>query len=100
MNPETRIGNKLVKKLRAKKFWVLKIHGSQYQRPGIPDYLVMRDGQYLWIELKTPRGRLSPLQKAVIKEIESYGGTVLIKRDDDISDILRVAVRPGDTDEG
>lgn len=30
---------------------------------GIPDILVMGRGQHLWVEVKRPRGRMSPAQK-------------------------------------
>lgn len=41
-----------------------------YQKAGVPDLLLLKNGRAIFIETKTPSGRLSRLQVAVMKEIE------------------------------
>ena len=48
----------------------MKIHGNKFQKAGIPDLLLMKEGRAFFIEVKTKSGRVSPLQFAVMKEIE------------------------------
>jgi Holliday junction resolvase len=68
--PETRLQRSIQKWFTDKGFYVLKIHGNQFQKSGIPDLLIMREGRAFFIEVKTPVGRVSPLQFARMKEIE------------------------------
>jgi Holliday junction resolvase-like predicted endonuclease len=46
---------------------------------GFPDRLVvLKDGQHIWVELKTSKGRLSEGQKAAIEELKVHETTVFI----------------------
>ena len=48
-------------------------------RAGIPDLLFpLPQGRTLWLELKTKKGRLSPVQKDVMAELEKDGHAVLV----------------------
>jgi len=64
----------IVKAARERGWWVLKIAGGPYQRPGLPDLLCIRAGVVRFLEVKTPTGRVSPHQQAVMTEIERYAG--------------------------
>lgn len=44
--------------------------------PGVPDLCV--PALNLWIEMKTPTGRLSPVQKQMAKQLEAAGHRVLV----------------------
>lgn len=64
--------------------WVLKVHGSAYQRSGIPDLLVCVDGLLIGIELKHQYtgesedhvlSRVTAAQRREIRKIEEAGGT-------------------------
>lgn len=68
--PETRLQRKIQKWFTDRGFFVLKIHGGKFQRAGIPDLLLMIQGRAFFIEVKTAIGRVSPLQVAVMNEIE------------------------------
>ena len=49
---------------------------------GTPDLLVMlRDGRVLWLEAKTPIGRVSPAQKQWHAQAAKLGHAVLVVRD-------------------
>lgn len=55
-------------------FW-FKIHGSSFQKPGIPDMLIVVDGRPVFIEIKRPGGRPTALQQLVMQQIRDAGGT-------------------------
>jgi len=44
--------------------------------PGIPDLQIPALG--LWIEMKRPGGKLSPVQKEIIAYLKSIGHTVIV----------------------
>lgn len=49
---------------------------------GVPDRLVILNGQVCFVELKRPHGgRVSELQKVRMKELEAAGARVLVIRD-------------------
>lgn len=63
--------------------YLLKIHGSQYQTPGIPDLMMCIFGLLIGIEVKHQkpgeseehaRGRVTPIQRIQIMKINEAGG--------------------------
>jgi Holliday junction resolvase len=68
---EQQIQTKRIKQLEAEGYYVLKL--SKTNKNGIPDILAIKEGEILFSEIKTPRGKLSEMQKYRIKELESYG---------------------------
>lgn len=60
----------------AKKGTHKKLKGSV--PTGWPDWLAIRDGQYIHVETKTTTGELSDDQRERIAEIRAAGGTVLV----------------------
>lgn len=42
-------------------------------KAGVPDILVIHNGRPLFIELKSPTGRISPEQRAVSEQLEKCG---------------------------
>lgn len=59
--------------------FVVKLHGSAYQRAGLPDLLVLtRDGMTRWIEVKRPGRKLTRIQERVIESICKCGGLVFV----------------------
>jgi hypothetical protein len=60
-----------------KVLFYFKIHGGQYQKEGMPDCLFIKDGKYLWIEIKAPEtGELSDVQEMVIADLRHCGADV------------------------
>jgi len=45
---------------------------------GLPDLLLLRDGEVTFVEVKTTQGRLSARQVLVIDEINRSGGRALV----------------------
>lgn len=68
---EQQIQTKRIKQLEAEGYYVLKL--SKTNKNGIPDILAIKEGDILFSEIKTPKGKLSEIQKYRIKELESYG---------------------------
>ncbi len=59
-------------------FW--KEHGGIYGTSGIPDIIVCIDGRFIALEVKTQKGKTTPLQNAAIRKIRSNGGFAFVVR--------------------
>lgn len=68
----------ILRALRARGVWAVKIHGGPYQAAGIPDIIAVapETGRFLGIEVKRPGGRLTELQGATLRRIKEAGGVV------------------------
>ena len=65
-------------------------------RAGTPDVLIVIGGRAVWIELKTPRGRLSNSQRVAHTDIGRAGAAVHVARSlADVEDIVR-ALKEGE----
>ena len=53
---------------------------ASMQTPGIPDLHAMGHGHAFWIEVKAPRGRVSPAQAAWHEAARAAGQMVLVAR--------------------
>jgi len=59
-------------------------------KPGCPDITLCINGKFIGIELKTPTGKMSELQKIAKQEIESAGGCYFIVRGmEDIVNVIK-----------
>lgn len=68
---EQQIQTKRIKQLEAEGYYVLKL--IRVNKTGIPDLIAIKEGSILFSEIKTPKGKLSEIQKYRMKELESYG---------------------------
>jgi|TARA_R110000823_G_C15935054_1_gene499853 hypothetical protein len=69
---EQQIQSKRIKELEAEGYYVLKL--IKTNKNGIPDLLAIPPNcEVLFSEVKTPKGRVSVLQKYRLKELEKYG---------------------------
>lgn len=57
-------------------WWAMKVAGGAFQRPGIPDLLCIRGGRAVFLEVKQPGKKPTPLQSHVMQEIREVGGAV------------------------
>ncbi|MBT9174287.1 MAG: hypothetical protein DDT21_02700 [Syntrophomonadaceae bacterium] len=74
--------------LELRGFFVVKIHQSLGSHRGISDLYALKNGRHVWIEVKTPKGRLSEHQQRFKENIEAAGGEYRIARGlDDVSDL-------------
>lgn len=80
--PETRLRKKIVNKLQQKypSGLFTKIHISRFSNAGIPDLLCCVQGLYVAIEIKTAKGKTTPLQDYMLKRILEAGGASGVAR--------------------
>ena len=60
--------------------WAVKLHGSAWQQPGLPDILAIIDGRTVFFEVKRPGGVVSAIQRVVHERIRAAGGEVHVVR--------------------
>ena len=76
---EQQIQSKRIKELEAEGYYVLKL--IKTNKNGIPDLVAIPPNcDVLFSEVKTPRGRVSALQKYRLKELKEYGYNTEIYR--------------------
>ncbi len=54
--------------------WWFKVHGGPFQQAGIPDLVGCVDGYFFAFEVKTDKGKPSPIQLHTIARIRTRGG--------------------------
>lgn len=89
--PETAIRRAIVEFLRLNGWKVARIVQSALSEKGIPDLCAIREGQTCWIEVKTPKGRLSEHQERWLQDLENHGGWYIVARS--VEDVEHLAER-------
>lgn len=93
-NPETLIEAHLKK--RAAKLGGVALKIVPAGRSGFPDRLViLPPGQLTFVEMKTPEGALSPIQKVIHRRLRAMGVEVAVLHDRDAVDRWLNSVRLG-----
>lgn len=77
---ESSLVARIVAALKKRGAWVVKLHGGPLQQAGLPDLLVLHLGQVTFLEVKTPKGIVSPLQEHTLTRIQAHGGTAVVVR--------------------
>jgi len=83
---ERHIQCQIVDYLRATGWLVLETYfgssrgGSVWLTKGIPDLYAIKRGRHIWIEVKTPNGRVRPQQSAVHDQLRAQGAEVYVIR--------------------
>ena len=75
---EKRIENQIKKWLEKQGYWFMKVHGSMYQKSGVPDIVACVNGTFVGIEVKRPGGIIAPLQTYNIEQIRKNGGVAFV----------------------
>jgi len=60
--------------------WYFKVWGGPFQIAGIPDLIGVQSGRFFALEVKTPDGRLSTLQRIILQKIRDAGGLCGVAR--------------------
>lgn len=69
--------------------WIRKNLGTLGQRKGIPDIEIIHKGVPYFLELKTPKGRLSVYQESEIEALKNAGARVYVIRSlEDVHEIF------------
>lgn len=61
-------------------WFVVKIHQSLGSYKGIADLYALKDGQHVWIEVKTPKGQLSEYQVKFMGDVVKHGGRYIVAK--------------------
>lgn len=75
---EKTIENQIKRYLDRLGCWYMKVHGSAFQKAGVPDLIACIGGRFVGIEIKRPGGKLSALQQLQIDEINRNGGCAFV----------------------
>lgn len=73
MPKEKNIVAAILRALRERGYWAVKLHGGPYQVAGLPDVLAIKDGRAAWVEVKQPGERATPIQEATIEKLRQAG---------------------------
>ena len=85
---EKQIENTIKKYLASIGVWYIKHHANKFTKVGVPDILACWQGKFVAIEVKTPVGVLSELQKYNLKAISDAGGVSIVARS--LKDVVEV----------
>jgi penicillin-binding protein-related factor A (putative recombinase) len=73
------------------KCFFFKEHGGVYGQTGIPDLIICYKGQFIAVEVKTPTGVISEIQKHTIQKINNSDGLAIIAYSvDDVKTAINV----------
>ncbi len=76
---EQQIQSKRIKELESKGYYVIKL--IKTNKNGIPDIVAIPpNSKVIFSEVKTKKGKLSPLQEYRLKELKEYGFTAEVYR--------------------
>lgn len=73
---ESSITKSIQKRAKERGWWVMKVAGGAFQRAGVPDLLLIKSGRAVFLEVKQPGKKPTPLQTQVMDEIRRVGGAV------------------------
>jgi len=90
--PEGRITKKIYDYLKKREtagepIFFFKVHGSCFQKAGVPDWHVLLAGRAFYVEIKAPGKKPTRLQEYTMKKIQHAGGVV------GVADSLEIFVR-------
>jgi hypothetical protein len=66
----------IVRLAKSRGWWTMKIHGGPFQLAGVPDLLCLKHGRAVFLEVKQPGKKATPLQARRMNEIETQGGAM------------------------
>ena len=72
---EKTITNKIMTESRREGWLVYKLAGGSFQTAGLPDVLLMKSSRTVFLEVKRPGGKATPLQLHHIAKIRDAGHT-------------------------
>lgn len=73
---ESSITKSIVTLAKSLGWWTFKIAGGPMQTAGIPDLLCVKGGRAVFLEVKQPGKKPTPLQVQRMKEIREIGGAI------------------------
>lgn len=72
--------------------YFFKVAQGAYSTKGVSDLVGVVNGMFVALEVKTPKGRVTPLQQNFIDRVKSEGGHAYVIRSlEDAEDVITVA---------
>ena len=71
--PEGKVKDQIRKYMRASGWTMIHIPGNTFSFPGSPDYIALRKGTCVFIEVKSAKGKLTEAQEQAKRIIEEQG---------------------------
>lgn len=54
--------------------------GSVWMTKGLPDICAIKNGRHVWLEIKTPAGRVKPEQEILHQQLRAHGAEIYVVR--------------------
>lgn len=90
MTPEGKV-KASVKKLLAKyKVWYYMPVGGLLGRSGVPDFLILINGQFIGVETKAGNNKPTALQNLEMEKIRNAGGVALVVNENNLVDLEKI----------
>ena len=75
---ESAIVSRIVKALKERGCFVVKLHGGGMQRAGLPDLMIVYQGRAIFLEVKQPGEQATKLQEHTLDQIRQAGGIAAV----------------------
>jgi len=88
---EGELTRRIVKAMRDRGAWAVKLHGGPHQARGLPDVIAVYRGHGIGLEVKRPgrESTLTAIQAATLKDIRKAGGAaIMVTSEDDADHVL------------
>jgi len=76
MTPEAKVARIFRARVKQLGGWCIKVSGIG--KRGLPDYLVLLDGELFFVELKASGGRLTEIQRRMHEDLADRGARVYV----------------------
>lgn len=90
MGSEKAYETKIKNYLKSRGIYYFKMYGCAATKAGVPDLICCINGRFVGIEVKAEKGRVSPLQKINIEQIQSCGGIALVSYPDEFGSLTEI----------
>lgn len=77
---EKAIQKQITNYLTKHKIWWVKFQAGMYTRSGVPDLLVCYRGLFVALEVKTPKGKVTEIQRLEMEKIRLSSGEAYVVR--------------------
>jgi len=84
--PEGKVKAMIDRELKKRTLYYFNPQAGPFGKAGVPDKILCVAGHFIGIEVKSAKGRTSPLQDACMQKIEDQGGKCFVVRDRDTLD--------------
>ncbi len=78
--PESQLQREIKEYLQWNGWFVYKNHQSLGSYRGLFDLTAIKNGRVVWIEVKKPKGKVSPLQQQFLEDIKQHGGECFVAK--------------------